>query len=113
EFSNNPHAIVGRTASASPREFGTFAPRVADYAHKDDPAAVELMQAAAAHIDALAARLIALGAPQLAVMGGFGAALQPWLAQQTPSQLIPPAGDAVQGALTLARAAAQSLQDVA
>ncbi len=113
DFSNDPHAIVGWTASASPRQFGTFAPRVAAYASKDDPAAIELIQTAAAHIDSLAARLIAIGAPKLALVGGFAAALQPWLAPQTKSRLVEPAGDAVQGALTLARAAAQSLQDVA
>jgi glucosamine kinase len=90
-----------------------FAPRVADHALKGDPAAIELMQMAAAHIDSLAARLVALDVPRLALTGGFAAALQPWLALQTTSRLIQPAGDAVQGALTLAHAAARSLQDVA
>ena len=71
------------------------------------------MQTAAAHIDSLAARLIALRVPQLALVGGFAAALQPWLAEQTKSRLAAPVGDAVQGALTLARATADSLQDVA
>jgi glucosamine kinase len=71
------------------------------------------MQTAAAHIDSLAARLIALGVPQLALVGGFAPALQPWLALRTTARLIQPAGDAVQGALRLARAAAESLQDVA
>jgi glucosamine kinase len=113
EFSNDPHAIVGWTAGASPREFGAFAPRVADFARKDDAAAIELMRAAAAHIDALAARLIALGVPRLALVGGFASALEPWLAQQTRSRLLEPAGDAVQGAVTLARSVAQSLQHVA
>ena len=113
DFSNDPHAIVGWTATASPRDFGAFAPRVADYARNDDPTAIELMQTAAAHIDSLAARLIALGVPQLALVGGFAAALQPWLALRTTARLIQPAGDAVQGALRLARAAAESLQDVA
>ena len=86
---------------------------VGDHARDDDPVAIELMRTAAAHIDSLAARLIALGVPQLALVGGFAAALQPWLAPQTTSLLIRPAGDAVQGALTLARAAAEALQDVA
>ena len=113
DFSNDPHAIVSWTATASPREFGAFAPRVADHARDDDPVAIELMRTAAAHIDSLAARLIAVGVPQLALVGGFAAALQPWLAPQTTSLLIRPAGDAVQGALTLARAAAEALQDVA
>ena len=113
DFSNDPHAIVGWTATASPRDFGIFAPRVVEYALRDDAAAVELMRMAAAHIDSLAARLIALGVPQLALVGGFAAALQPWLAAGTTARLVEPAGDAVQGALTLARSAAESLQRVA
>lgn len=113
DFANDPHAIVGWTSTASPGEFGAFARRVADHARKGDPAAIELMKMAAVHIDGLAARLVALGVPRLALTGGFAAALQPWLAVQTTSRLIQPAGDAVQGALTLAHAAAESLQDVA
>ena len=113
DFSNDPHAIVGWTASASPRDFGGFAPRIVDYARRDDSAAIELMRAAAAHIDSLAARLLALGFRQVALAGGLAAALQPWLAVETRSRLIEPAGDAVQGALTLARATADSLQHVA
>jgi glucosamine kinase len=113
DFSNDPHAIVGWTAVASPRDFGGFAPQIADCARRNDAAAIELMQSAAGHIDSLAARLIALGVPRLALVGGFAAALQPWLASQTISRLIEPIGDAVQGALTLARATADSLQDVA
>lgn len=112
-FSNDPHAIVGWTAVASPRDFGGFAPQIADYARRDDAAAIELMQSAAGHIDSLAARLIALRVPRLALVGGFAAALQPWLASQTISRLVEPIGDAVQGALTLARATADSLQDAA
>jgi glucosamine kinase len=113
EFANDPHAIVGWTATASPRDFGAFAPCIVDHALRHDAAAVELMQMAAAHIDRLAARLIALGVPRLALVGGFASALQPWLVAETKSRLIEPVGDAVDGALTLARAAAESLQRVA
>jgi glucosamine kinase len=113
EFANDPHAIVGWTATASPRDFGAFAPSIVSYALRDDAAAVELMQMAAAHIDRLAARLIALGVARLALVGGFASALQPWLAAETKSRLIEPAGDAVDGALTLARSTAESLQRVA
>ena len=113
EFANDPHAIVGWTATASPRDFGAFAPSIVDHALPDDVAAVELMQMAAAHIDRLAVRLVALGVARLALVGGFASALQPWLAVETKSRLIEPAGDAVDGALTLARSAAESLQRVA
>jgi len=113
EFANDPHAIVGWTATASPRDFGAFAPSIVDHALRDDVAAVELMQMAAAHIDRLAVRLIALGIARLALVGGFASALQPWLAAETKSWLTEPAGDAVDGALTLARSTAESLQRVA
>lgn len=113
EFANDPHAIVGWTATASPRDFGAFAPCIVDHALRHDAAAVELMQMAAGHIDRLAARLIALGVPRLALVGGFAPALQPWLAAETKSRLMEPAGDAVDGALTLARSTAESLQRVA
>jgi glucosamine kinase len=113
EYANDPHAIVGWTATASPRDFGAFAPCIVDHALGHDAAAVELMQMTAAHIDRLAARLIALGVPRLALVGGFAPALQPWLAAETKSRLMEPAGDAVDGALTLARSTAESLQRVA
>jgi glucosamine kinase len=113
DFANDPHAIVGWTATASPRDFGAFAPRVADHAARADAAAIELMQLAAAHIDKLAAKLMALGIPRLALVGGFAPALRPWLAVKTQSQLTDPAGDAVDGALALARSEAESLQRVA
>jgi glucosamine kinase len=113
DFANDPHAIVSWTDTASPRDFGTFAPRIVDHAARGDPAAIELMRSAAAHIDGLAAKLIALGVPRLALVGGFAPALQPWLAAEIQLQLTKPVGDAVEGALTLARSEAETLQHVA
>jgi glucosamine kinase len=113
DFVEDPHAIVSWTATASPRDFGSLAPRIADNAARGDTAAIELMKMAAAHIDRLAARLVALGAPRVALVGGFAAAARPWLAEETINHLVEPAGDAVQGALTLARSAAEALQPVA
>jgi glucosamine kinase len=49
----------------------------------------------------------------LALVGGFASALRPWLTTETQERLTEPAGDPVQGALTLARSAAKSLQRVA
>jgi glucosamine kinase len=112
-FANDPHAIVGWTAVAAPRDFGIFAPRIVDHAIRGDAVAVELMKLAAAYIDGLAAKLIELGVPRLALVGGFAPALRPWLTTETQARLTEPAGDPVQGALTLARTAAESLQHVA
>ena len=113
EFNNDAHAIARWTATASPRDFGSLTPRIVDHASRGDAVAIELMKLAAAHIDALAARLVAIGASRLALVGGFARSLQPWLAIATTAHLIEPAGDALEGALCVARSAAESLAQVA
>jgi glucosamine kinase len=109
QFQSDPHAIVRWTYSASPRDFGTLAPLVVDHARRADPAGVELMRLAAGHIDALAARLVALGAQQLALVGGLAPHMREWLSDSTRAHLVPPAGDALDGAVQLARAAAEQI----
>jgi glucosamine kinase len=112
-FNDDPHAIVDWSAAASPREFGSLTQVVAEHAAHDDVMATELMQLAATHIDALAARLLTVGATRLALVGGFGPSLKPWLAADTLAHLVEPEGDALDGALRLARSAAASLARVA
>jgi glucosamine kinase len=111
-FQSQPHAIVRWTFSAKPRDFGSLAPEVVDYASRGDPAAVELMRLAAGHIDELAARLLSDGVERLSLVGGMAAKLEPWLSETTTRHLVPPAGDALEGALRLARAAADEPGDV-
>jgi glucosamine kinase len=105
EFDNDPHAIVRWTQTASPGDFGSLAPHVFEYTSRGDPVGGELVQLAAGHIDALAARLVAIGATRLALVGGCAPFLRPWLREKTESHLIEPAGDALDGALQLARSA--------
>jgi glucosamine kinase len=112
-FGDDPHAIVRWTQTATPRDFGLFAPRVFDHAGRGDPVAGELMDLAAGHIDALASRLISAGATQLALVGGCAPFLKPRLRALARSRLVEPAGDALQGAVYLARSAAQLLARVA
>jgi glucosamine kinase len=109
QFRNDPHAIVRWTFKASPRDFGSLAPQVVEHAKGGDHAGIELMQAAAAHIDALAARLINLGVPRLSLVGGLAVAMAPWLSRDTTAHLAAPAGDALDGALQLARVTAESI----
>jgi glucosamine kinase len=114
DFREDPHAILDRVAGAQPGDLGAYAPRIVahatmhDAAERDD-AAMELMSLAAGHIDALAARLVECGADRLALMGGLAPSLQPWLTPATQSHLVEPAGDALTGALTLARRVAGDL----
>jgi glucosamine kinase len=111
EFEADPHAIVRWASAAAPRDFAGLAPRVVAHALLNDPAAVALMRLAASHVDALAARLIAFGAKRLALTGGLATHIERWLSPETRGHLVAPAGDALDGALALARAAAGSAVD--
>jgi glucosamine kinase len=105
DFQADPHVIVRWAAGAGPRDFAALAPRVVEHAAADDAVAVELMRLAASHVDALAARLAAFGAERLALTGGLAASIAPWLAPGTSRLLVTPEGDALDGALRLAREA--------
>ena len=107
-FSCDPHAIVTWTATASPADFGALALHIADHAAQGDKVSIDLLQECATHMDALATRLLAVGADRLALVGGFGPSLRQWLSPTTARHLVEPAGDALAGALMLARAAAQA-----
>jgi glucosamine kinase len=106
QFDQDPHRIVRWASRALPRDFGSLAPAVVDHAKRGDLVAGELMRRAAADIDWLAARMVGIGARRLARVGGLAAAMEPWLADATRQDLVQPAGDALDGALRLAGAAA-------
>lgn len=105
-FKSDPHAIVRWSARAASKDLAALAPVVVDFATKGDSVAVELMRMGGRHIDALARQLIAAGGARLALMGGLAKHIEPWLADETRRHLVPPAGDALDGALRLAAAAA-------
>ena len=106
QFRSDAHLIVQWMTLAKPRDYGRHAHTVLAYAAKDDPIALELVQMGAAHLDALALRLITVGAPRLAMLGGLAEPMRPWLAATTVAALSTPEGNALDGALRLARAAA-------
>jgi glucosamine kinase len=107
EFQSDPHAIVRWMGTARPRDFARLAPLVLRSAQQSDPVGCELMRIAAGYVDALAARLGALGVPRLALTGGLSSSLAPWLSPETRQQLVPAAADALAGALRLAQAQVQ------
>ena len=61
------------------------------------------MGLAAGHIDVIAERLVALGVTRLALAGGIAPHIEPWLSLATQERLVPPQGDALSGALQMAR----------
>jgi glucosamine kinase len=113
KFGNNPHAVVSWAHTASPGDFGSLAPDIFDHATRDDPVARELIGLAAGHVDGLAGRLLDVGATRLALAGGCAPFLAESLNGRTKAHLVEPAGDALSGALHLARSLALPLADVA
>jgi glucosamine kinase len=109
QFHDDPHAIVRWASNASPRDFGAMAPLVVEHALRGDSIGIELIQMAASHIDSLAAQLLGLGVERLALVGGLAKPMNAWLSDTTKLHLTPPAGDALDGALQIARTSAESI----
>jgi glucosamine kinase len=101
-FEADPHAILQWTINASPRDLGSIAPLIVQHA-QDDRVGRELMRMAASYIDRLAERLIAVGTDRLSLLGGLADHVAPWLSDVTKSHVVAPKGDALDGALQLAR----------
>lgn len=111
QFEGDPYMVVREMHAAGPRKFASLVPLVVEHAGKSDRLANELLELAAKHIDAIAARLIALGVSRLSLMGGLAGRLEPLVSDQTRNSLVPPAGDALSGALQLAREEANRLSE--
>ncbi|MFC6673229.1 hypothetical protein [Marinobacterium aestuariivivens] len=74
-----------------------------EFAGEGDALAVRLLQQSAAEASALIGRLTDLGATRLCLMGGLGEPLRPWLPASALRHLCQPLGDAMDGAVLLAR----------
>jgi glucosamine kinase len=108
-FGSDPRCIVKWAGTARPLNFAELAPIAVEHAHLGDSEAVALIGLAAHHIDAIARRLMHLGVRRLAIMGGMAETLRPLLSKETTAHLVEPAGDALSGALLLARVEADRL----
>jgi glucosamine kinase len=104
-FHNDPFEAVAWMDQATATDYATFAPLVMRHADAGDPVARRIVRDAAEQIDELVRRLVECGAPRIALLGGLASSMQPWLAPDVQRRLVPVEGDAVDGALHLARRA--------
>jgi len=102
-FDGSAREIVDWTAKATPTDYGAFAPMVMDHASAGDPVAEAIVQAAARRLDRLIRVLLDRGAPSCCLMGGVAARMRDWLAASIRERLSEPLGDALDGAVLLAR----------
>lgn len=102
-FRDDPLEVIALTDSATATDYAGFAPLVLDFAEQGDVIALELVREAAKEIDGLANRLFQCGTPRLALVGGLAQRMRPFLAPDVRERLVPGMGDAIDGALLLAR----------
>jgi glucosamine kinase len=93
--------LWGRTAT--PRDFGSFAPLVAEHFSKRDPVAAQLLSESTGAVARMLQRLLDLGARRIALMGGLARLYQLLLLPDIARVLVEPRGDALDGALAFAR----------
>lgn len=105
EFGNDPEALVDWVGKARPSDYARHAPLVLQYAERRDPLGMEIIADAAAGLAKIATRLLDLGAPALCLFGGLAEPLRPWLPPPIQKAVVPPAADALDGAILLARTA--------
>lgn len=98
-------AIVAWITQARPRDYGTLAPLVFEHAFAGDPVALALVRRSAGEVEAMLARLVAVGAARVCLVGGMAEHIVPWLSPWARSVLAERRQDAVEGALILARQA--------
>ncbi len=102
-FGDDPAAATVWAKTAVPRDYAAHAPRVFARAAAGDEVAARLLRAAAAEVDTFVARLVELGASRVTLMGGLAVPYRPWLSAATCAHLVEAAGDALDGAIRLAR----------
>jgi glucosamine kinase len=99
-FGSDPHAMTRWALDAKPGDYGAFAPRVFAAA-RDEPRAREIVERAALAVAALTRRVLALGAPTVAFVGGVSEPLRGFLPEEISAALRRPKYDALDGAILM------------
>jgi len=107
-FQDDPFEAVAWMDKATATDYARLAPLVMRHADAGDPVSRRIVRDAAEQIDELIRQLVGSGAPRIALLGGLASPMEPWLSPDVQRRLTPIEGDAVAGALYLARKAAVS-----
>ncbi len=102
-FKDDPADAVAWMDRASATDYATFAPLVMRHANQGDAAGRRIVQNAAEQVDGLVRALFEQGAPRVALLGGLSSAIEPWLSPDVRRRLKAADGDAVAGAIILAK----------
>ncbi|HUD30715.1 MAG TPA: BadF/BadG/BcrA/BcrD ATPase family protein [Novosphingobium sp.] len=101
-FGHDTAQAIAWMDSATPRDYGLFAPLVMDYAEADDVIARSIVENAAGHIERFIETIFERGANRCTLVGGLAPRMSRWLRARTVERLSEPLGDSLDGALRLA-----------
>lgn len=104
------HEMRNFCLTASPADYATLAPQVLNGAECHDPAALEIVARAVTFLEKGLAALDFTPGDRLCMTGGVGPRYEPYLSPKTIRNVVPPQGNAMQGAFALARHTAQQSQ---
>ncbi|MBY5948646.1 BadF/BadG/BcrA/BcrD ATPase family protein [Photobacterium rosenbergii] len=102
-FNHDIDAIVSWSKSARPCDYGQFSPAIFAEAYRGDSLGIELLNQTAADIEMWMKALVKRGAEQICLMGSIAERIQPWLIPPMQQRVATPMGDAMDGALAMAR----------
>ena len=103
-FQYNPEQAVAWLNKALPRDYGSFAPLVIEHLKQQDALAEQLIRESAEEAAMMIRALHGRGAKHCALVGGLSEFILPWLPDNVTGLIALPEGDAMHGALLLAKA---------
>jgi glucosamine kinase len=104
-FGDSGEAIADFAKTARPTDFASLFPLALEHAEKRDPLGLALIGEAAADVARMILRLLDHGAPTVSLIGSVAEKLTPWLPPPVRARLSAPRGDALDGAILMARQA--------
>lgn len=102
-FDHDSSQAVAWSEQATATDYAAFAPMVLRHATQGDPIGRRIVERAADAIGDLLDVFLRLGIDRLSLVGGLSGPIAAWLTPDLRSRLTPPEGDAVAGALLVAR----------
>ncbi len=102
-YDNQTDQVVSWMDTATATDYATLAPMVTQAAKEGDHHGRVITQHAGHHIEMMIRALYKAGIPRCALLGGLADLILPWLSPDVRAMLVAPLGDALHGALQMAR----------
>ncbi|WP_061014621.1 N-acetylglucosamine kinase [Photobacterium leiognathi] len=102
-FNHDVDSIVSWSKTARPCDYGQFSPSIFAHAAQGDKLAVETLLQTAADIEMWMNALIQRGADKICLMGSIAERIHAWLIPPLQQRIATPQGDAMDGAIAMAR----------